>query len=113
MVTELIGWTAAVILLLTVITQVMKQWRDRSSQGVSPWLFGGQLAASACFTAYSVLLGNTVFAVTNTLMLGSAVLGQLLYWRNRRGKPGAVQKMAGQMGVSLRRRARRERVIEH
>lgn len=100
---DMIGWAAAGILLLTIATQVVKQWRDRSSQGVSPWLFAGQVIASAGFTVYSVLLGNVVFAVTNALILVGAVLGQLLYWRNQRGKPGAVKKFAGRLGLSLRR----------
>lgn len=111
--TEMIGWTAAVVLLLTIATQVVKQWRDRSSQGVSPWLFAGQVIASVCFTAYSVLLGNVVFAVTNGLMLASAVLGQMLYWRNQRGKPGVMTKLAGRLGVSFQRQGRRKRVVEH
>ena len=63
MATEIIGWAAALVLLLTIAAQVLKQWRGRSSQGVSPWLFSGQVIASAGFTVYSVLLGNAVFAV--------------------------------------------------
>ena len=110
MATEMIGWAAAVVLLLTISTQVVKQWRDRSSQGVSPWLFAGQVIASACFTAYSLLLGNAVFAVTNGLMLASAMLGQLLYWRNQRGKPGVMKRLAGRLGASFPRRGRRQRV---
>lgn len=104
MATDLIGWAAAVILVLTIAAQVMKQWRDRTSQGVSPWLFSGQVIASAGFTVYSVLLGNAVFAITNGLILVSAVLGQLLYWRNKRGRPGIVQMLAGRLGLLLRRR---------
>jgi uncharacterized protein with PQ loop repeat len=104
MATDLIGWAAAVILVLTIAAQVMKQWRDRTSQGVSPWLFSGQVIASAGFTVYSVLLGNAIFAITNGLILVSAVLGQLLYWRNRRGRPGFMQMLAGRLGLSLRRR---------
>ena len=106
MATEIIGWAAALVLLLTIAAQVRKQWRDRTSQGVSPWLFSGQVIASAGFTVYSVLLGNAVFAVTNGLILMSAMLGQLLYWRNQRRKPGAMQKLAGRLGMSLRRRSR-------
>lgn len=105
--TEAIGWAAAAILLLTISTQVFKQWRDRSSAGVSPWLFAGQVSASACFTVYSVLLDNAVFAVTNALMLVSAVFGQLLLWRNQRGKPGPAKKLARKVGVVLPARGRR------
>ena len=82
--TELIGWSAAAILLLTISRQVYTQWRDRSTQGLSRWLFIGQLAASTGFVVYSWLLGNWVFVVTNVLMLATAGLGQWLYLRNKR-----------------------------
>ncbi len=48
-ITDLIGWGATLILLLTISSQVYEQWRSRSTQGVSHWLFAGQLAASAGF----------------------------------------------------------------
>ena len=82
--TQLIGWTAATILLLTLARQVYSQWRDRTSKGVSRWLFVGQCAASAGFIAYSWLLQNWVFVVTNVLILATAVLGEIVYLRNRR-----------------------------
>ena len=93
MVTEIIGWAAAITLLATISTQVYQQWRTRSTQGVSPWLFAGQVVASAGFAAYSVLVGNTVFIVTNLLILGSAVFGQFLYWRNQRKAPKVVEEI--------------------
>jgi hypothetical protein len=43
MTTELIGWVSATILLATIGRQVYSQWRDRSSQGISRWLFVGKL----------------------------------------------------------------------
>ena len=46
-----------------------------SSEGVSRWLFVGQLAASTGFTAYSYLVRNWVFVVTNALMLVNGLLG--------------------------------------
>ena len=100
MATEMVGWAAAVVLLITITAQVVKQWRDRSSAGVSPWLFAGQALASAGFTVYSVLLGNVVFAVTNVLLLASAVFGQLLLWRNQRGAPRAMKKLVGKLGIA-------------
>jgi MtN3 and saliva related transmembrane protein len=88
---DLIGWAAASILLLTLGRQVYTQWRDRSSKGVSRWLFVGQCAASVGFVVYSWLLGSWVFVVTNALILMTAVVGELTYLRNKRagGKSGA------------------------
>ena len=81
--TDLIGWSSAVILLLTIGRQVYTQWRDRSTQGLSKWLFIGQLAASSGFVVYSWLLENWVFVVTNLLLLITAAMGQWMYVRNK------------------------------
>jgi uncharacterized protein with PQ loop repeat len=81
--TEAVGWTAAVILLLTVGRQVYTQWRSGTAQGVSKWLFAGQIAASTGFVVYSFLVGNAVFVLTNSFMLLTACLGQAIYLRNR------------------------------
>jgi hypothetical protein len=35
--TDLIGWLAAAVLLLTLGCQVYTQWRDRTDRGVSSW----------------------------------------------------------------------------
>lgn len=82
--TELIGWFAATVLLVTIGRQVYTQWRDRSSSGLSRWLFIGQLTASLAFIAYSWVLHNWVFVVSNVLMLVTAALGQWVYPANRR-----------------------------
>ena len=75
---DAIGWLSSLILLATVGSQVRKQWRERSGQSVSPWLFVGQTAASLGFTTYSVLLHNWVFTVTNSLLLLSGIAGCLI-----------------------------------
>lgn len=92
MMTEAIGWTSAFILLCTVSSQVWKQWRSKSSAGVSKWLFIGQISASLGFVIYSFALDNWVFALTNLLLLCTAVLGQCLYLRNRKTEKHAEQK---------------------
>lgn len=84
MLTDMIGWASALLLLLTVSSQVWKQWRTRSSAGVSKWLFIGQISASAGFVIYSFAVENWVFVVTNSFLLLTAVLGQYLYLRNKR-----------------------------
>jgi MtN3 and saliva related transmembrane protein len=72
------------VLIVTIGRQVYKQWRDRSSQGVSRWLFVGQMTASAGFTAYSWLVHNWVFVVTNALLFLSAGLGFAIVLHHRR-----------------------------
>ncbi len=70
--------------MLTLSKQIYKQWTEGTSEGVSKWLFIGQIAASVGFTLYSVLVKNWVFIVTNCLMLCNGVLGGLILLRHRR-----------------------------
>jgi MtN3 and saliva related transmembrane protein len=81
---DLIGWTSSVILLATIGRQVYTQWKTRTTAGVSKWLFVGQLTASTGYTIYSVLLHNWVFMTSNIALLGTALVGQALFLRNRR-----------------------------
>jgi MtN3 and saliva related transmembrane protein len=83
-ITEMIGWASSMILVLTIGKQIYKQWREESSEGVSKWLFIGQVAASLGFTIYSWLVKNWVFVVTNTLMLLNAFVGLGILMRHRR-----------------------------
>ena len=43
---EIIGWASSLILLATLVKQVYKQWSEGTGEGISQWLFLGQLAAS-------------------------------------------------------------------
>ena len=87
---EAIGWISSVILVLTVSKQVYKQWKTKTSEGVSKWLFVGQLAASIGFVVYSWLVDNWVFVATNSLMVANAIAGALIvYLQRRRGAPRA------------------------
>lgn len=81
---ELFGWIASAMLLVTIVIQIAKQWRDHTSRGVSVWLYLGQLVASVGFLVYSASVGNVVFVVTNTLMLGANILGLFIMARHRR-----------------------------
>ena len=82
--TDSIGWFSATVLLLTIGRQVWTQWRTGSSQGLSKWLFIGQVVASTGFVVYSFLVGNWVFVATNAMMLVIALVGQGLYLHNKR-----------------------------
>ncbi|HEX8169777.1 MAG TPA: hypothetical protein VF824_04460 [Thermoanaerobaculia bacterium] len=83
--TNAIGWASSIVLVLTIATQVAKQWRDRTSAGVSRWLFIGQLTASLGFTIYSLLVHNWVFVVTNALMVLNGLLGYAITAHHKRG----------------------------
>lgn len=84
MLPELIGWLSAAVLVLTISRQVYAQWRSRSAQGVSKWLFVGQLTASLGFTVYSYLVDDWVFVFANFFIFLTAVAGECIYLRNRR-----------------------------
>lgn len=81
---DLVGWMASAILLATLARQTWRQWREPDPRGVSRWLFVGQIAASMGFVAYSWMLHNWVFIVTNALILLTAIVGQLALSRARR-----------------------------
>ena len=95
--TEAVGWVSSVILVLTIGKQVYKQWSEGSSEGVSKWLFVGQMSASLGFTVYSWLVSNWVFVVTNAVMLVNGLLGLLivLHHRRRERREGAGEAPGG------------------
>ena len=81
---QVLGWASSLILVLTIGHQVRKQWRERSTEGISKWLFVGQTAASVGFTVYSWLVGDWVFVATNALMTCNGLLGFVILTYNRR-----------------------------
>ena len=80
---EAIGWASSAVLLATLVRQIVKQQQEGGG-GVSHWLFAGQTLASCGFVAYSLLVGNLVFVVTNSLILLTAVVGFVLQRRRTR-----------------------------
>ena len=96
MIAELIGWASSAVLFATLARQVYTQWRERSTQGVSRWLFIGQLAASSGFLIYSALLRNWVFVFTNCALLLTAVVGQVIYKRNAKEQRASAPACVGE-----------------
>ena len=79
---EALGWISSIILVLTIGKQVYKQWQEGVSEGISKWLFIGQITASTGFTIYSWLVHNWVFVVTNLLMILNSFIGlSLVLWQ--------------------------------
>jgi MtN3 and saliva related transmembrane protein len=80
---EWLGWASSGVLLLTIGRQVYTQWKTRATAGVSHWLFIGQVTASTGYTIYSWLLHNWVYVTSNVALLMTAVVGQVIFLRNR------------------------------
>jgi len=93
--TDLLGWGSSVILLATLVRQVYTQWRTRATAGVSKWLFVGQCAASIGYIVYSVLLHNWVYVCSNAAILITAIVGESVYFRNRRQAERARRSPTG------------------
>jgi uncharacterized protein with PQ loop repeat len=89
--TEIIGWASSIILLLTLIKQVYKQWQEGTGEGVSKLLFVGQFLASIGFTTYSYLVGNWVFTATNGILIINNLIGLYLsfYFKRKNKKKDA------------------------
>jgi uncharacterized protein with PQ loop repeat len=82
--TEAIGWISSLILVITIGKQVYKQWQEGSSEGVSKWLFIGQMAASLGFLIYSILVWNPVFIATNGVMVVNGLIGLGIVLKHRK-----------------------------
>jgi uncharacterized protein with PQ loop repeat len=88
--TEIIGWASSLILIVTLIKQVYKQWKEGKSEGVSKWLYVGQMTASVGFAVYSFLLWNPVFIFTNSLLVINAIVGLLVNLHLKRKEENAA-----------------------
>ena len=78
---QIVGWASSCILLLTLVAQVRKQWKAKTSKGVSKWLFVRQLIAGVGFVVYSYLVGNWVFTITYGLLTINNLVGIYLYYK--------------------------------
>lgn len=94
----LVGWAASALLVLTIGHQVRRQWRTGHADGVSRWLYVGQMAASSGFVAYSIHLGDTVFIATNSILLLAAVLGLISVLRSRKADVQRPEASPGSPG---------------
>lgn len=92
--TEAIGWMSSFVLVITIAKQVYKQWSEEKSEGVSTWLFVGQIAASVGFVVYSVLVSNWIFIFTNFLTVLNGIAGLIMTIYLKKNAKRAKQKWA-------------------
>jgi lipid-A-disaccharide synthase-like uncharacterized protein len=90
---QIIGFASSFILLLTIGKQVYYQWSEGTSEGVSKFLFLGQITASIGFLIYSIMKNDMVFIVTNAVMVVNSLVGiSILFHHRRREGKSAEQK---------------------
>ena len=89
---QAVGWGSSVILLITLILQIRKQWKTETNEGVSKGLFAGQTAASLGFLIYSFITGELVFAFTNLLLTVSNAVGVYIYLKNQSSVKGKAAR---------------------
>jgi MtN3 and saliva related transmembrane protein len=82
------------VLLATICRQVYSQWKSKATAGVSRWLFVGQISASIGFICYSYQLHNWVFLFSNSAMLITAIVGEIIYVSNRKGWQKTARRAA-------------------
>jgi uncharacterized protein with PQ loop repeat len=75
---DVIGWASSLVLFLTLVAQLRRQWLARRAEAVSPWLFAGQLIADLGFVVYSALIASPVFVVTNIVLAVTALTGLVM-----------------------------------
>jgi uncharacterized protein with PQ loop repeat len=69
------------MLVITLFSQVKKNWDEKKLKGVNPLLYYGQAVASLCFALYSYSINSWVFVVTNVIGFLSALVGIYLVHR--------------------------------
>ena len=80
---DVIGWVSSFILVLTIGRQVYTQWKAGTSEGVSIWLYIGEMVAEVGFVIYSWQVDNRVFVVTNAVMFLASLIGIWIVLKHR------------------------------
>lgn len=75
---EYIGWFSSILLMITLALQLKKQYAEKTSAGVSKFLFVGQFFAESGFIIYSILIKNWIFAFTSSVLLIENCIGLYL-----------------------------------
>lgn len=80
-----VGFAAAALTSTAYAPQVVRAWRTRKVDDVSPLMVAGLGAGMALWMAYGLLRGDVVIVVANVVGLSlTAALGALwLRWRRR------------------------------
>lgn len=69
MITEIIGWFGVVIGVIVSLPQLIKSWREKSTQGVSKRTYQLLFLAVLCYLIRAIAIKEPIFIVSNSINL--------------------------------------------
>ena len=78
--TDLVGFAAGITVVGSIVPQVIKAWRTRSTKDLSAWQYSIYITGLILFIIYAFLINSTPLFYTNTLslILASSILYLIL-----------------------------------
>jgi MtN3 and saliva related transmembrane protein len=95
-----LGLVAAACTTAAFLPQVVKNWRSKSAGGLSFGTFGLFTFGVTLWLVYGLLIWSAPIIASNavTLIINLANLGQMIWYRRRRGAHGHPSSAAGSPG---------------
>jgi MtN3 and saliva related transmembrane protein len=81
---DIIGYTAGLLILISLIPQIMKSWRTKSTGDLSLPRYLIYMSGTALWLAYGIVLKNIPMILTNGICLGLS--GTVVYLIVKYGK---------------------------
>jgi len=77
MITEIIGWIGVAIGIMVSFPQLIKSYRDKSTQGVSRGTYRLLFLTMLCYLIRAIAIKEVIFIVSNAVNL--VITGMVLY----------------------------------
>ena len=81
--TSIIGFVGVFIGMMVNVPQIIKSYRLKSVEGVSPWVYILLFVALVCYLTRAVAIGEPVFIISNVLGLTTTLLMLIAFWKYR------------------------------
>ncbi len=81
--TDILGYTAGILVVISLLPQTIKSWRTKSTKDLSLWRYIIYCTGLILWIYYAVLIQNGPVAVMNTagLLLALSILGLKLKYK--------------------------------
>ncbi|HLC71597.1 MAG TPA: SemiSWEET transporter [Candidatus Nanoarchaeia archaeon] len=73
---DVLGYIAGILVVISLLPQVIKSWKTKSTQDISLWRYVTHVTGLVLWITYAFIIGNMPVALTNGvgLILASVVL---------------------------------------